>query len=54
MYRGSIMAERKESLADAISRDLLPFIQNPAQYIDGEVGAVRNMRFRELPLPTCV
>jgi len=35
------MAERKESLADAISRDLLPFIQNPAQYVDGEVGAVR-------------
>jgi len=35
------MAERKESLAETISRDLLPFIQNPAQYIDGEVGAVR-------------
>jgi radical SAM family uncharacterized protein len=27
--------------AERISRDLLPFIQNPAQYVAGEVGAVR-------------
>jgi len=35
------MADTNNPLADAVSRDLLPFIQNPAQYIDGEVGAVR-------------
>ena len=35
------MAETNGPLASAISRDLLPFIQNPAQYIGGEVGAVR-------------
>jgi radical SAM family uncharacterized protein len=35
------MPESKNTLAETISRDLLPFIQNPAQYIGGEVGAVR-------------
>ena len=29
------------TLRDRISRDLLPFIHNPAQYVGGEVGAVR-------------
>jgi len=35
------MADTNNPLAEAVARDLLPFIQNPAQYIDGEVGAVR-------------
>jgi radical SAM family uncharacterized protein len=35
------MADTNNPLAQIVSRDLLPFIQNPAQYIDGEVGAVR-------------
>jgi radical SAM family uncharacterized protein len=35
------MADSDSPLAQAVSRDLLPFIQNPAQYIGGEVGAVR-------------
>jgi radical SAM family uncharacterized protein len=35
------MAPEKSPLARTVSRELLPFIQNPAQYIDGEVGAVR-------------
>ncbi len=30
-----------EDLAAAVSRDLLPFVQNPAQYVGGEVNAVR-------------
>jgi radical SAM family uncharacterized protein len=29
------------TLRDRISRDLLPFIHNPAQYVGGEVGSVR-------------
>ena len=35
------MTERAPSLAELVSRELLPFIRNPAQYIGGEVGAVR-------------
>lgn len=35
------MAEEKTTLAQAVSRELLPFVTNPAQYIGGEVGAVR-------------
>ena len=35
------MAQTDISLGHSISRDLLPFIQNPAQYIGGESGAVR-------------
>jgi radical SAM family uncharacterized protein len=35
------MAYPKGSLAQAVSRDLLPFVTNPAQYVAGEVGSVR-------------
>jgi len=35
------MAEPDATLAQAVSRDLLPFVTNPAQYVGGEVGAVR-------------
>ena len=35
------MAEEKTTLAETVSRELLPFVTNPAQYIGGEVGAVR-------------
>ena len=35
------MAEEKRTLAETVSRELLPFVTNPAQYIGGEVGAVR-------------
>ena len=35
------MADPGNPLAQAVSRDLFPFIQKAAQYIDGEVGAVR-------------
>jgi radical SAM family uncharacterized protein len=35
------MPNTDTTLAERISRDLLPFIQNPAQYVAGEVGAVR-------------
>jgi len=30
-----------DSLADRVSRELLPFVQNPAQYVGGEVGEIR-------------
>jgi radical SAM family uncharacterized protein len=30
-----------DSLAGTISREVLPFIKNPAQYVGGEVGAIR-------------
>jgi len=30
-----------DNLAQRISRDLLPFVQNPAQYVGGEVGEIR-------------
>ncbi len=33
------MVEDKNTPAQAVSRDLLPFVQNPAQYVGGEVGA---------------
>jgi radical SAM family uncharacterized protein len=35
------MAKQELPLAEAVSRDLLPFVQNPAQYVGGEVNAVR-------------
>jgi radical SAM family uncharacterized protein len=35
------MGDTNFSLAETISRELLPFIKNPAQYVGGEVGAVR-------------
>ncbi|HUX02599.1 MAG: TIGR03960 family B12-binding radical SAM protein [Phycisphaerae bacterium] len=35
------MIDPNASIADAVSRDLLPFIQQPGQYIGGEVNAVR-------------
>ena len=35
------MAESSNTLAATVSRELLPFIKNPAQYIGGEVGAIR-------------
>ena len=35
------MADTNDTLAEVVSRELLPFIQNPAQYIGGEVGAIR-------------
>ena len=34
------MADQDSTPAQAVSRDLLPFITNPAQYVGGEVGAV--------------
>ena len=34
-------AARQAALAAAISRDLLPFVTNPAQYVGGEVNAAR-------------
>ncbi|MCX5653344.1 MAG: TIGR03960 family B12-binding radical SAM protein [Planctomycetota bacterium] len=30
-----------DNLADRVSRELLPFVQNPAQYVGGEVGEIR-------------
>jgi len=27
--------------AQLVSRELLPFVQNPAQYVGGEVGEIR-------------
>jgi hypothetical protein len=35
------MPESNGQLARAVSRDLLPFVERPGQYIGGEVGAVR-------------
>ena len=35
------MPTTNPQLHDAVSRDLLPFILNPAQYVGGEVGSVR-------------
>ena len=35
------MAGETGTLAQAVSRDLLPFVTHPAQYVGGEVGAVR-------------
>jgi len=35
------MTNDTPALAGLISRELLPFIKNPAQYVGGEVGAVR-------------
>jgi radical SAM family uncharacterized protein len=35
------MADRNSTLAETISRELLPFVSTPGQYVGGEVGAVR-------------
>jgi radical SAM family uncharacterized protein len=35
------MAMPTDNLAELVSRELLPFIQNPGQYVAGEVGEVR-------------
>jgi hypothetical protein len=35
------MPNTDTTLAERISRDLLPFIQNPAQYVAGEVGKMK-------------
>jgi len=40
-YPGASMGPPNSNLAQAVSRDLLPFVTNPAQYVGGEVGSVR-------------
>ena len=35
------MATRTDTLANRVSRDFLPFVQNPAQYVGGEVNEIR-------------
>ncbi|HET6442039.1 MAG TPA: TIGR03960 family B12-binding radical SAM protein [Phycisphaerae bacterium] len=41
VYCYGFMASSNGQLARVISRDLLPFVQQPGQYVGGEVGAVR-------------
>ena len=41
LYGGGPMASPRESVAETVLRELLPFVQNPAQYVGGEVNVVR-------------
>ena len=47
------MAHPSDSLAAAVSAELLPFVQNPAQYVGGEVNAVRK-DWDAVPLRFCL
>ena len=35
------MTQANASIAEAVSRELLPFVQNPAQYVGGETNSIR-------------